>query len=70
MDLPATINEVEPAIMSLLDEDEKKFVNFEGVDVTNYQSLKSAFDKIGGGGMYNNRRTPDVSYRFRDGCPV
>ena len=48
MDLPATINEVEPAIMSLLDEDEKKFVNFEGVDVTNYQSLKSAFDKING----------------------
>ncbi len=48
MDLPATINEVEPAVMSLLDEDQKKFVNFEGVDATNYQSLKSAFDKIEG----------------------
>jgi len=48
MDLPATINEVEPAIMSLLDEGQKKLVNFEGVDVTNYQSLKSAFDKIDG----------------------
>lgn len=48
MDLPATINEVEPAIMSLLDEDEKKLVKFEGVDATNYQSLKSAFDKIDG----------------------
>ena len=48
MDLPATINEVEPAIMSLLDEEQKKLANFEGVDVTNYQSLKSAFDKIDG----------------------
>ena len=48
MDLPATINEVEPAIMSLIDEDQKKFVSFEGVDVTNYQSLKAAFDKIDG----------------------
>lgn len=48
MDLPATINDVEPVIMSLLDDEHKKFVNFEGVDVTNYQSLKSAFDKIDG----------------------
>jgi O-methyltransferase involved in polyketide biosynthesis len=48
MDLPATINEVEPAIMSLLDEEHKNLVDFEGVDVTNYQSLKSAFDKIDG----------------------
>ena len=48
MDLPATINEVEPAIMSLLDEEHKNLVDFEGVDVTNYQSLKSAFDKIEG----------------------
>ena len=48
MDLPATINKIEPAIMSLLDEEQKKLVNFESVDVTNYQSLKSAFDKIDG----------------------
>ncbi len=48
MDLPATINEVEPAIMSLLNEKQRKLVNFEGVDATNYQSLKSAFDKIDG----------------------
>ncbi len=48
MDLPATINEIEPAIMSLLDENQKKIVSFEGVDVTNYSSLKSAFDKIDG----------------------
>ena len=48
MDIPATINEVEPAIMSLLDEDQKKMVSFEGVDATNYLSLKSAFDKIDG----------------------
>ena len=46
MDLPATINEVEPAIMSLLDEQQKNYVNFAGVDATTYQSLKSAFDKI------------------------
>ena len=38
MDLPATINEVE----------QKKLVSFEGVDATNYQSLKSAFDRIDG----------------------
>ncbi len=48
MDLPATINVIEPAIMSLLDEKQKKFVNFEGVDATNYHSIKSAFDKIDG----------------------
>ena len=48
MDLPATIKEIEPAIMSLLDENQKKLVHFEGVDATNYQSLKSAFDKIDG----------------------
>lgn len=48
MDLPATISEIEPAIMSLLDEDQKKLIRFAGVDATNYQSLKSAFDKIDG----------------------
>ena len=48
LDLPATINEVEPAIMALLDEKHRDLVDFEGVDVTNYQSLKSAFDKIDG----------------------
>ena len=48
MDLPATINEFQPVIMSLLDDDQKKLVNFEGVDATNYPSLKSAFDKIDG----------------------
>ena len=48
MDLPATINETEPAIISLLDDEQKKLVNFEGVDATNYQSLKFAFDKIDG----------------------
>ena len=39
MDLPATINEVQPAIMSLLDDEQRTLVNFEGVDATNYQSL-------------------------------
>ena len=48
MDLPATINEIEPAVMSLLGEEEKKLVSFHGVDVTNYQSLKSAFAEIDG----------------------
>ena len=48
LDLPATINEVEPAVISLLDDKQKKLVSFEGVDATNYHSLKSAFDKIDG----------------------
>ena len=48
MDLPATISEIKPAIMSLLDDEQKKLVDFEGVDATNYQSLKKAFDKIDG----------------------
>lgn len=48
LDFHPTINEVEPFIMLLLDECQKKFVNFESVDATNYQSLKSAFDKIDG----------------------
>lgn len=46
MALPATINEFQPVIMSLPDDDQKKLVNFEGVDTINYPSLKSAFDKI------------------------
>lgn len=48
LDLPATVNEVEPVVMSLLDEKQKELVTFEGVDVTNYFSLKEAFDKIDG----------------------
>ena len=35
-------------VPGLADEEQKKLVNFEGVDATNYQSLKSAFDKIEG----------------------
>ena len=46
LDLPATINEVEPAVMSLLDEEQKKLVSFEGVDATNYQSLKSITEPL------------------------
>lgn len=48
MDLPATINEVEPVIMSMLDEEQRNLVSFEEVDATNYQSLKSAFDNVEG----------------------
>ena len=44
MDLPATITEAEPAIMSLMTEEEKRFVKFCGVDATNYSSLEAALD--------------------------
>ena len=50
MDLPATINEVEPVIMSLLDEEKKNLVNFEGVDATNYHHL--SLHLIKSKGMY------------------
>lgn len=48
MDLPAAIAEAEPAIMSLIDKDQQHLVRFEGVDATNYESLKKAFDRIPG----------------------
>lgn len=48
LDLPAAIDEAKPAIMSLIDEDKHHLVRFEGVDATNYESLKKVFDEIPG----------------------
>ncbi len=42
LDLPAAINEAEPAVMSLIDEDKRSLVHFCGVDATNGESLKAA----------------------------
>lgn len=42
LDLPATIAEAEPAIMSLIEPNDQKFVKFSAVDATNYASLKAA----------------------------
>lgn len=48
LDLPAAIEEAAPAITSLIDEDLRHLVRFEGVDATNYSSLKKVFDDIKG----------------------
>ena len=48
LDLPATISEIEPAINTLLNEEQKKMVKFAGVDATNYDSLKSALSDVEG----------------------
>ncbi len=48
MDLPAAIAEAEPAILSLLDDEEKKLVRFCGVDATNYASLEAALEGVQG----------------------
>jgi O-methyltransferase involved in polyketide biosynthesis len=48
LDLPAAINEAGPIITSLVDEDKRHLVRFEGVDATNYESLKKVFDEIPG----------------------
>ena len=48
LDLPAAIAEAEPAITSLIDEDQRNLVRFEGCDATNYESLKKVFDSIPG----------------------
>ena len=46
LDLPATIYEAEPAVMSLIDENKRSLVKFYSVDATNYVSLKKVFDEI------------------------
>ncbi len=48
LDLPAAINEARPGITSLIDPDQQHLVRFEGVDATNYGSLKKVFDEIQG----------------------
>ena len=46
LDLPAVIDEAEPAIMSLIDKERRGLVKFHAVDATNYDSLKKVFDGI------------------------
>jgi len=47
-DLPAVINDFSPIIASMTDEEQKKKIDFEVVDVTNYVSMKAAADKAEG----------------------
>ena len=47
-DLPAVINEMAPAIEKVATEEEKKFIHFEAVDATNYNSLRKALDGVTG----------------------
>ena len=47
-DLPAVINDFSPIIASMTDEEQKKMIDFEVVDVTNYESMKAAADKAEG----------------------
>jgi len=48
LDLPAAIREAAPVITSLIDEKDRELVTFKGIDATNYDSLKEAFDEIDG----------------------
>ena len=48
LDLPAAIAEARPAITSLIDEDKRHLIRFEGCDATNFDSLKAVFDSIPG----------------------
>ena len=48
LDLPATIAEAEPAITSLLTEDERALVSFCGVDATNNETLRHALKDVQG----------------------
>ena len=47
-DLPAVINDFSPIIASMTDEEQKKKIHFQVVDVTNYESMKAAADKANG----------------------
>ena len=47
-DLPAVINDFTPIIDSIVDENQKKRIDFVVVDVTNYGSMKAAADKAEG----------------------
>ncbi len=48
LDLPAAINEGKPVITSLIPEEKRQLVRFEGIDATNYDSLKAVLDEISG----------------------
>jgi anti-anti-sigma factor len=47
-DLPAVINDFSPIIASMTDDEQKKKIDFQVVDVTNYESMKAAADKAKG----------------------
>lgn len=47
-DLPAVVNDFSPIIASMTDDEQKKKIDFEVVDVTNYASMKAAADKAEG----------------------
>lgn len=48
LDLPATISESEPLMMSLIDEDKKDLVRYISCDATNYSSLSKALSDVKG----------------------
>lgn len=48
LDLPATITEAEPAILSLIEPEKQKLVKFSAVDATNYATLKAALEDESG----------------------
>ena len=47
-DLPAVINDFAPMIESMADDHIKNLIHFSVVDVTNYESMKAAADKLEG----------------------
>lgn len=47
-DLPAVINDFSPIIASMTDDEQKKQIRFQVVDVTNYESMKAAADLADG----------------------
>lgn len=47
-DLPAVIHDFSPIIASMTDDEQKKQIDFQVVDVTNYESMKAAADKARG----------------------
>ena len=47
-DLPAVINDFSPIIDSMTDDEQKKKIKFQVVDVTNYESMKAAADMADG----------------------
>lgn len=47
-DLPAVIEEVEPAIRKIATKEQQEYLNFRAVDATNYESLSSAISDVKG----------------------
>ena len=47
-DLPAVIEEVEPAIGKIATDEQRKYLNFRAVDATSYDSLKKALAGVSG----------------------